>query len=329
MKRVFNSFKSKNKQHEEIDDRPLQPATENEAALLQNSESSEPSEIAPSQSVSEDSNTPQEPVQTLQDDEPNMEIIDWKELGEVAPDPGNDEEREPNLAETQKDVGKDTNFSRIDELDARLKELEQQKPSEMQELVSQVAASSSVETEGMFHELKREFTELHNLQKSLQESFSAKLKYDQHKESLIDSLHKEVQEYKQDLVKKTVMPMINDLIMVIDGIQKLTENHRASEDPLNPEQLLNQMDMITEDIEEVLYRQGVEPYQQINNIFDPLKQKVHSTEMTTDSEKERKIAKRFRKGYEWDGKTIRKEFVSVYTLDKKQKVASANTDEQE
>lgn len=220
--------------------------------------------------------------------------------------------------------------SRIEQLEAKVKELterlEQKEQSEAEtkeehvtEQPKEPLLSNNEET---LAEVRSEITKLQELQQSLNAEFMAKLKYDQHKESLIDRLHKEVQEYKQDLVKSTMMPVINDLIMVIDGIQKLTENHRSSEQPVDPEKILKQMEMITGDIEEVLYRQGVEPYESLEDTFNPLKQKVHSTEMTLDAEKEKKIARRYRKGYEWDGKNIRKEFVSVFTLDKKAKVNS-------
>ncbi|MDE5414055.1 nucleotide exchange factor GrpE [Alkalihalobacterium chitinilyticum] len=226
--------------------------------------------------------------------------------------------------------------SRIEQLEAKVKELterleqKEQPKAETTEPVSEPVTEPVPEqieeplpyNNETLLEIRSEMTKLQELQKSLNSDFMAKLKYDQHKESLIDRLHNEVQEYKQDLVKSTMMPVINDLIMVIDGIQKLTENHRSSEQPIDPEKLLKQMEMITGDIEEVLYRQGVEPYESLEETFNPLKQKVHSTEMTQDGDKEKKIARRYRKGYEWDGKNIRKEFVSVYTLDKKAKVNS-------
>ncbi|MFV8826483.1 nucleotide exchange factor GrpE [Alkalihalobacterium sp. APHAB7] len=222
--------------------------------------------------------------------------------------------------------------SRIEQLEAKVKELTErleqkeqpkaEKTEPVTETVTEQIEEPLPDNNEALLEIRSEMTKLQELQKSLNADFMAKLKYDQHKESLIDRLHNEVQEYKQDLVKSTMMPVINDLIMVIDGIQKLTENHRSSEQPVDPEKILKQMEMITGDIEEVLYRQGVEPYESLEDTFNPLKQKVHSTEVTQDAENEKKIARRYRKGYEWDGKNIRKEFVSVYTLDKKAKVNS-------
>jgi len=37
---------------------------------------------------------------------------------------------------------------------------------------------------------------------TLQAEFQSKLKYDQHKDKIIDDLHRELQEYKSDLINK-------------------------------------------------------------------------------------------------------------------------------
>ncbi len=56
----------------------------------------------------------------------------------------------------------------------------------------------------------------------LEKEFQSKFKYDQHKEKIIDNLHKEVQEYKADLIKRLLQPIIMDIIYVINPTTSLS-----------------------------------------------------------------------------------------------------------
>lgn len=152
-------------------------------------------------------------------------------------------------------------------------------------------------------------------QQQIQKDFQDKLKYDKHKEQTIDTLHRELQEYKDDVVKSTMKPLINDLIFVNDSIYKLVDNLRDSKDPLDPEKILNLMESITTDIDNVLFRQGIESYTCPEEKIDMRKQTIFQTVPINDETKEKHIANRVRKGYEWDEKIIRKEAVSVYVHD--------------
>ena len=54
----------------------------------------------------------------------------------------------------------------------------------------------------------------------LRDEFSGKIKYDEHKDEIIDKLHKELQEYKQDIVKKHILSIVLDVVKVADDIRK-------------------------------------------------------------------------------------------------------------
>lgn len=158
--------------------------------------------------------------------------------------------------------------------------------------------------------------EMMTLQEELKREFQAKLKYDQYKEKIIDDLHKEVQDYKEDIVKKIIQPLVRDLIMVNANIYKLVENYRAQDQELDADKILKTLESVTMDIDDALYRQGIEPLESPNEHVEPLKQKILKTIKVADQSKERQIAKRIRKGYEWDDKIIQKEEVYVYVYDK-------------
>ena len=68
------------------------------------------------------------------------------------------------------------------------------------------------------------------LQKLVSE-FESKLKYDAHKNKIIDNLHDELQEFRDGVIKKHLHSMVMDLIKVVDDIRKYkahyTEHDRS------------------------------------------------------------------------------------------------------
>lgn len=159
--------------------------------------------------------------------------------------------------------------------------------------------------------------------KALQQDFETKIQYDRHKETIIDNLHRELQTHKNDLYGKMVRPLILDIIQLMDDLGKLSHFHRAQESQqLNPDKLLQQLEGIPSDMEDILYRQGVEPFMCEQDTFDPTRQRSLKTEITTNQDQDKTIAQRLRPGFVWDGKLLRPEMVSVYVY--KPEVSSDN-----
>jgi molecular chaperone GrpE len=67
-------------------------------------------------------------------------------------------------------------------------------------------------------------------------------------------------------------------------------------------------------IEDILYRQGVEPYVREGNEFDPRRQRAISTVPTDDPDAGKKVAARLRKGFQAGERVIRPEIVTVYAF---------------
>ncbi|MCP5103454.1 MAG: nucleotide exchange factor GrpE [bacterium] len=145
----------------------------------------------------------------------------------------------------------------------------------------------------------------------LEAEFESKIKYDRHREKIIDNLHKELQDYKNDLVKKLLRPVIMDIIHSIDNNNTLVNNLKE-ESQLDPQELLNQMAEISSELEEILFRQGVDPFDYKQPQFDPSRQKIVKTEITDDPSKDKSIAKKVHNGYEWEGNVLCRERVNVY-----------------
>jgi molecular chaperone GrpE (heat shock protein) len=143
--------------------------------------------------------------------------------------------------------------------------------------------------------------------------FQAKLKYDAHKERIIDSLHQELQEYKNDIVKKHLMSVLMDVIKVIDDIRKWMRHYRSLDsETRDPVKIFKFLETIPSDLEDIFYWQGVKSFICPGDGFDPTRQRAAKKVATTDPAKDKKVAESLRYGYEWEGKVIRPEMVAVY-----------------
>jgi len=163
----------------------------------------------------------------------------------------------------------------------------------------------------------------------LKDEFIGKLKYDAHKDKIIDKLHQELQEYKQDIVKKHILSIVLDVVKVADDIRKwLTYFRSLDVSQRDPVKLFRYLEAIPSDLEDIFYWQGVRPYSSKDGIFNPAKQRAIKKISTDDSAKDKTIAKSLRPGYEWEDKVIRQEMVAVYVYaDETESVDTRNIDE--
>ncbi len=154
---------------------------------------------------------------------------------------------------------------------------------------------------------------------SLQAILEREQRAEASRERVVDRLHTELQEYKQDLLLKVQRPIFIDLIQLHDDIGKMIEARAPAEaeaeaEPERGPALRGILESIQTAIEDILYRQAVEPFSVEGTAFDPRKQRAVSTVATEDSGRNKTIAARLRKGFQAGDKLIRPEIVSVYTV---------------
>jgi len=150
----------------------------------------------------------------------------------------------------------------------------------------------------------------------LNQAFEAKLKYDSHREDTINQLHAELQIYKDDLVVQLIRPLLMDIIRLIDNQEKLVRDLRKkAPDELTAKKLLRLLEDGPEEWQEILERQGVEPFSSVEEVFDAKTQQP-IPELTDDPDKDKRIAKRLKPGYRWRSQTLRQEQVKVYKYTK-------------
>jgi molecular chaperone GrpE len=135
------------------------------------------------------------------------------------------------------------------------------------------------------------------------------------RERVIDRLHAELQEYKHDLLLKVQRPIFVDLIQLHDDIGKMIEARTAADaEPDRATAVRGMLESIQIAIEDILYRQGVEPFAAEGDAFDPRRQRAVATVATDDPARNKMIAARLRKGFQAGDKLVRPEIVSVYTF---------------
>ncbi len=127
---------------------------------------------------------------------------------------------------------------------------------------------------------------------------------------MVDRLHAELQEYKQDLVQSLLRPVFVDLIQLHDDIGKMVEAQPEDAEASQPTRSM--LISVQQGIEDILYRNGVEPFTTETDAFDPRRQRAVATVPTSDPNLAKTIATRLRKGFLAGEKIIRPELVKVY-----------------
>jgi molecular chaperone GrpE len=165
-------------------------------------------------------------------------------------------------------------------------------------------------------ELNRVFIAIETLSKEfqiLQQGFDSKIKYDTTKENIIDTLHRELQTYREGMHFHILRPIFNDLISMYDDLSSLLKHNKPTEGENETVGKLRQsLASFQETLESTLENHGVTVITIADDTFIPQKQRVLRTEYTSDPQKDRMICERVRKGFEYEGRVLRPESVVLY-----------------
>src|SRR5437879_2106397 len=94
-------------------------------------------------------------------------------------------------------------------------------PPTEQEIAAPTAEYKNVELiEQTFQGMQQLLTTM----QGLKQDFETKVKYDESKERMIDTLHSELQSYREGLHFKILRPLFIDLISLYDDINNITDN---------------------------------------------------------------------------------------------------------
>lgn len=147
----------------------------------------------------------------------------------------------------------------------------------------------------------------------LADLFETKIKVDTHKNKVIDNLHGELQTFRDGIIKKQFYSFVTDMIKVIDDVRKFKRHYDGMPPTAeNMDSILNFLEGITSDIEDLFSWQGVVSFCCEDGILDTSRQRVINKIECGDPALDRMVAESVRPGYEWDGKVIRPEMVTIY-----------------
>jgi molecular chaperone GrpE (heat shock protein) len=304
-----------------------------------------PLEDLPAQDASPDNDPAQSEEEPIVDDLPESEkvglpsLFDEEELAEVGlkassfkeeneslepdaallaePESGEDQSRE---TPAENPIAVSEELATVEPVPADQETLMDEPPGEqLSETTADLTPSASEPDD-----LQQQLDAIQSQLVQLTDEFQGKLKYDAHKDDIIDRLHQELQEYKQDIVKKHILSIVLDVVKVADDIRKWIVYFRSLDvSQRDPVKLFRYLEAIPSDLEDIFYWQGVRPYSNTEGPFDPARQRTIKKIATDDISKDKTIAKSIRPGYEWEGKVIRQEMVAVYVYED----ANSSTDD--
>jgi len=146
----------------------------------------------------------------------------------------------------------------------------------------------------------------------LRQEFSAKMKYDATKERQVDSLYQELQGYREGLHLTILKPLFIDLIAMHDDLGKVVERLAQDSPDATDSSMQSNLKSFQETVEEILKRNGVEPFSIESDTYVPGKQRILRVIETPHIEEDKKIARRVRQGFSYDERILRQEFIHTY-----------------
>lgn len=155
------------------------------------------------------------------------------------------------------------------------------------------------------------FENMNHVVGRLQADFETKIRYDESKEKTINALHRELQDYRDDLVLKHLRPLVNDLITLYDDIGAIANSYSQEQADVN-NRLLNDVRGFQADIEEMLRRNGIEAFELDGDVFISPQQRVQKSVVTNDPALDTRISAKLRKGFSYGERVLRPQIVNIY-----------------
>ena len=145
--------------------------------------------------------------------------------------------------------------------------------------------------------------------RGLRRVFDSKIRYDEAREELVQSLNEELTQHRQNHFRQSMLrPILLDLISLHDDLTQVLDSADT------PRATADSLLFFRDGVEQTLARNGVQKYTVDGDAFDRGRQRVVRTVDTGDPALDRTVARRVRAGFDWDGKVLRQEWVSAYRL---------------
>lgn len=147
---------------------------------------------------------------------------------------------------------------------------------------------------------------------SLQKLFDRKISYDAQKDKVIENLHRELQQYKDDFYQSLLKPILMDLVMVREDLSKIVRHYTGDETDLSKENMLSLLEGFAQDLGDVMEKYDMEVYSVDSDKFTPIRQRAVKVIKTSDPDLDKTIAERLSSGYSLKDRVVSPEKVIVY-----------------
>lgn len=173
----------------------------------------------------------------------------------------------------------------------------------------------SMKSENIFisnNDLLQSITVLSAKMDSLNRIFTEKIRYVEYEDKIVDQMHKELQKYKEDMYAQLLRPVLLDIIEVRDSILRIADAYLRK--PEGEQDIPNEVFAgYAFDVQDILEKNSVEIYRSSpGDNFVPVKQRVIKKVVTDDKELHGKVVESLSCGYNYNGRTISAEKISVY-----------------
>jgi molecular chaperone GrpE len=150
--------------------------------------------------------------------------------------------------------------------------------------------------------------------RGVRRDFETKLLYDDSKQRQLDTMHAELQDYRNGLHFQLLRPIIMDLITLHGDLGKVAERLRREHPDAEAASGVTDIEHQRDQVEEILQRNGVERYTCPDDAFDRERQRAIGVVETHDATLNQRIAERVRPGFLYEGRrVIQAEQVKTYS----------------
>lgn len=125
---------------------------------------------------------------------------------------------------------------------------------------------------------------------------------------MFDKMYEELAAYKKDLYAKIIKPFVMEAVSLMNDYERMLDKI----DDLSRDELVKYLKNVPDDINQLLYINGVERFSEDSKKFNPKTQQVLRTEFVADEAQNNMVAATIRKGYIWNGSVIKPEMVKIF-----------------
>lgn len=147
---------------------------------------------------------------------------------------------------------------------------------------------------------------------TLSQNAGTNIKQDREQKHFLEHFHKELEACHEGLHTTILQPLFAELINMYYDFGRLIDDTAAKEANATRECIIKNMQSFQETLEDILQRYGVKTFRVEQKTFLASKQRVLQVIQTSDPTLDRHIAGRIHKGFQYKGKILSPEVVTVY-----------------